>query len=97
MLLQRTSSGVWEADRLLQEEEEEYLDVRKAIRRAEACHCHALSQMITEPFLLHTAARPLTHSAGYGVFQSEEVTKAAKQGGGHGGRPSYARAHKRRK
>ena len=30
--LQRTSSGIWEADRLLQEEEEEYLDVSTPAR-----------------------------------------------------------------
>ncbi len=32
---QRTSSGLWEADRLLQEEEEEYLDVSARMQAAD--------------------------------------------------------------
>lgn len=50
ILLQRTSSGLWEADRLLQEEEEEYLDVSDPAWRAKAFHTVGCSHAVMKPF-----------------------------------------------
>ena len=72
-VLQRTSSGMWEADRLLQEEEEEYLDVSGPSPRAEPPQRSCITASRT--VLLEPLARDLTRAraAGDGVFQSEKV------------------------
>ena len=78
---------------------------RGGVSRCEKSHSPRSSMSLSFVFIhdlgtlycMSRLVRPLTHAAGYGIFQSEEVTKAAKQGGGHGGRASDAHAHKRRK
>jgi hypothetical protein len=84
--LQRTSSGMWEEDRLLQEEEEEYLDVsiRSPARQAIIQLCCQKRPSHREG-IYFVSAHGLTRTTGNGVFQSKEVTIAAEQQGGRGG------------
>ena len=61
---------MWEADRLLQEEEEEYLDVSSSSTRH--CPCTAIPSTNR---LFHSSTLCLTRAraACDGIFQSEEV------------------------